>query len=133
MKRFCNELVCCVGCQIILVITLCGKLKGFFMRKGFIYQGMSVRNKSFGSSVIHGKIFLVTNISENLWILKAAKRWNYKFCSHRILTDKRRPSNNLELSAIKNLQLSRSSHSQLSPCIIGSWLFQIMCRPSYAG
>ena len=71
-KRFCNELVCCVGCQIIMVITLCGKLKGFFMRKGFIYQGKSVRNKSFGSSVILGKIFLVTNIFENLWILKAA-------------------------------------------------------------
>ena len=27
---------------------------------------------NFGSTAVHGKILLVTNISKNLWILKAA-------------------------------------------------------------
>ena len=57
-------------------------------------------------------MFLVTTISKNLRILKAANdkavESMYRLCSHKIQNDKRRSTNDLEYSLLNKSQLSRS-------------------------
>ena len=73
--------------------------------------------KIYGSSAVHGEIFLVTNIFKNLWTLK----WSLLHNAH------------LSCNAYKCVKKTYFTRFlvKISLCIIGSWLFQIIYISSY--